>query len=287
MLNFIYKYNNILKTLFIILFSLVIIKLDIFLNRDDITYYVIRLFILMIFVSIFYLHYKSPISKSKLNINRLYLYILPILFLLYAFLSFSIDYSNTKIINRIIMFSLLIGISEELIFRGVFYKLLIQYSRPFYLIVSSLLFALLHYEQGIGQIMFTFIVGLSFGLSRIAGSHVIILILLHTAIDFLGLMPHHNNIFVFDIFILFFYVIFVSILYLSFPTHWKNQKSKNIVMIKVINFFLFISMSMIILVFYNLYSFNNTKQKNKNEILLKSPSNKASEFGCGINKSCL
>ena len=68
-------------------------------------------------------------------------------------------------------------VAEELIYRGLLYRLLAPYGGKFFILVSSLLFALFH--MNITQIPFAFVLGLFFGYIMYRTGNVLIPMLMH------------------------------------------------------------------------------------------------------------
>lgn len=86
--------------------------------------------------------------------------------------------------------ALAIGVSEELLFRGILFRAFQGKSLALYVLVSSITFGLLHHEQGVQGVVVTAVVGSSYALARVAGSPLSLLILCHAATDFPGLFSH-------------------------------------------------------------------------------------------------
>lgn len=84
---------------------------------------------------------------------------------------------------------LLVGLSEELLFRGYFFALLRHVNPAICLLVVSLIFGIFHYRLGTQGLVFAGIIGLSFGLARLAGMPLLLLMLLHALIDLPVLLP--------------------------------------------------------------------------------------------------
>ena len=79
------------------------------------------------------------------------------------------DYSNPAAVILYMTVALAPAFAEEFLFRGVFYTNLRPYGRAQAMVISSLLFALMH--QNIGQLFYTFLAGLAMALMyEITGS---------------------------------------------------------------------------------------------------------------------
>jgi len=76
-----------------------------------------------------------------------------------------------------------IGVTEELTFRYSLHRLWSRYGLGLYVVLSSLIFGLAHYPGGVTAIGITTVLGAIFGLARIAGTPVLILIVIHGLID--------------------------------------------------------------------------------------------------------
>ena len=89
-------------------------------------------------------------------------------------------------VSSVAGYCVLIGVAEELTFRGVMHAAFRALAPAWYVVISSALFGVLHYSQGLEGIGVTFIVGLAFGLARVAGMPLVALILCHALIDMPG-----------------------------------------------------------------------------------------------------
>jgi membrane protease YdiL (CAAX protease family) len=76
-----------------------------------------------------------------------------------------------------------IGVTEELTFRYSLHRLWSRYGAILYVVLSSLIFGLAHYPGGAAAIGITTALGAIFGLARIAGTPVLVLIVIHGLID--------------------------------------------------------------------------------------------------------
>jgi membrane protease YdiL (CAAX protease family) len=79
--------------------------------------------------------------------------------------------------------ALAIGATEELTFRWSLHRLWAHYGSGFYVVASSLVFGLMHYPGGVQAVIITVIIGTIFGLIRITGMPVIVLVVLHGLMD--------------------------------------------------------------------------------------------------------
>lgn len=86
--------------------------------------------------------------------------------------------------------ALAIGVTEELLFRGILFRAFQGKSMALYVLVSSITFGVLHYQQGFQGVMVTAVVGSSYALARVGGAPLTLLIVCHAATDFPGLFSH-------------------------------------------------------------------------------------------------
>ena len=91
---------------------------------------------------------------------------------------------------RVLLFYLLVGAGEEVFFRGFLFALMRDVLPTVSLLVTSLTFGLLHFQDGIQNVVFAGIVGLGYGLARQAGMSLVLLVLLHWLINVPGHLPH-------------------------------------------------------------------------------------------------
>ena len=89
-------------------------------------------------------------------------------------------------ISSVAGYCLLIGMAEEMTFRGVMHAAFRALAPAWYVLISSAVFGVLHYSQGIEGIGVTSLVGLAFALARVAGMPLVALILCHALIDMPG-----------------------------------------------------------------------------------------------------
>jgi membrane protease YdiL (CAAX protease family) len=86
--------------------------------------------------------------------------------------------------------ALSIGVTEELLFRGILFRGFQGRSMALYVLVSSIIFGLIHYQQGYQGVMVTAVVGSSYSLARVAGTPLSLLIVCHAVTDFPTLFSH-------------------------------------------------------------------------------------------------
>lgn len=86
--------------------------------------------------------------------------------------------------------ALLIGVTEELLFRGLLFRAFQGRSMALYVLLGSITFGLLHYNQGYQGVMVTAVVGSSYSLARVAGAPLSWLIVCHAVTDFPNLFSH-------------------------------------------------------------------------------------------------
>jgi membrane protease YdiL (CAAX protease family) len=89
-----------------------------------------------------------------------------------------------------LLVALLIGVTEELLFRGLLFRAFQGRSMALYVLLGSITFGLLHYNQGYQGVMVTAVVGSSYSLARVAGAPLSWLIVCHAVTDFPNLFSH-------------------------------------------------------------------------------------------------
>jgi membrane protease YdiL (CAAX protease family) len=115
---------------------------------------------------------------------------LPICFLAAAWISRNVSYGLTTTTGKIIIASVCVGIAEESFFRGTMLKAFQGFRKPWYLLASSALFAFTHITYSPMAMLNLTIVGLAYGLARLAGIPLAVLVLVHAAHDVLFFMPN-------------------------------------------------------------------------------------------------
>ncbi len=123
-----------------------------------------------------------------------------------------------------ILFCLLIGLGEELIFRGYLFSLCKQWSPAVALLVTSLLFGACHVNHGVSITTLALPIGFGFGLARLAGTPLWLLAVLHGLIDLPVEFPHSEtppwvN---YPGWAIFAFAMLVTIAFLAFPRHWTK-----------------------------------------------------------------
>jgi membrane protease YdiL (CAAX protease family) len=110
---------------------------------------------------------------------------LPFLFLLLAdFSSPAFSADQTAAVWRVVIVQVLgIAIGEELTFRFGLHRLWSHYGAWFYVVASSLIFAVMHYPLGLQVSVLSGLIGAAFAASRAAGMPLIPLIVLHAFLD--------------------------------------------------------------------------------------------------------
>ncbi len=99
-------------------------------------------------------------------------------------LSFESDL--TKILYKAFFFLVIVGFTEELWFRGIWFAMFKERFVPCVL-VGSIVFGLFHLPgRDLGSFLFTFLVGLTFAVARFRGSSILSLSIAHGIMDFLN-----------------------------------------------------------------------------------------------------
>ena len=169
----------------------------------------IALVLLAAFVIQKFFSFKQ-IGFRKIKKSGLY-WFLPILLIVLVSLFFTLkdlfilELTSTQLslIATIFVTTLLVGISEELVFRGVVLHAFRQ-KRNIYVavIISSITFSLIHsvnyfggltIDQIIGQLIATFVIGLYLSLIMVKLNNIIVLIVFHWFYDFILLTYNYLN----------------------------------------------------------------------------------------------
>jgi membrane protease YdiL (CAAX protease family) len=120
--------------------------------------------------------------------------------------------------------ALSIGVTEELLFRGMLFRGFQARSMALYVLVNSIIFGLVHYQQGYEGVMVTAVVGSSYSLARVAGSPLSLLIVCHAVTDFPTLFSHtphpQYRLVAFGVLVV---VLAITLSFLSRRTNWTNQ----------------------------------------------------------------
>jgi len=170
--------------------------------------------------------YQSPIIPRKI------LWILP-------FLTIPLNYLNPLPESDLYSFlyaitiCIAIGFAEEILFREILYRAFQKIKFPIYLLVSAILFGSIHFHNGLIGVVFATVVGLLYGLARIAGFPLYLLIICHAIVDIPPILRKYGNITekivrndsLFDMYLntLFAITILVAGIYLFIPKHWTNK----------------------------------------------------------------
>ncbi len=85
----------------------------------------------------------------------------------------------------------MIGVSEELIFRFSLERLWARFGPLFFIVASSVLFGVLHLEDGLVVAIVSMLFALTFALARVAGMPIIVLILVHGFYDYPAMIERH------------------------------------------------------------------------------------------------
>lgn len=121
----------------------------------------------------------------------------------------------------------LIGISEELMFRGYLFQLCRRWSPAAAVLITSILFGLLHYPQGVVGVIITCICGLVFAIARSRGAPLWSLIALHALIDLPARLPHSVTSYYSALGLLVSVSALVfGVCYFIRPSHWVKEKSQ-------------------------------------------------------------
>ena len=105
----------------------------------------------------------------------------------------NLDFPPSVFENKMLMVAAaweaaMVGVAEELTFRFGLQRLWARYGASFFVIVSTLIFGLLHLEDSVGVAIFSAICGLMFALARVAGMPIVVLIIIHGLLDLPGMI---------------------------------------------------------------------------------------------------
>ena len=196
------------------------------LTADALLRNLISLIIPLVFYAVYRLKTRNHTLRfSSLKIPRLTIWLCPLLFVLTNVIGKPLSgWPTLGVWTYAVTTCLFIGLMEEMMFRGVLFHVFNNSRFPIYLLVSSFGFGLLHFQQGIRGIVITAIVGLSYGLARIAGAPLTILILCHAATNLPQRLPHERlECYPVIAQIALCYTVFISMNYLMTPKHWSNK----------------------------------------------------------------
>ena len=104
-----------------------------------------------------------------------------------------LDKSVLSLILNIIVFALFPAILEEMVYRGYILRILKAHGDTFAMVISSLLFALMH--ANIMQIPFAFIIGLTCAFIALKTGYVWIAVMLHFLNNFMSLLLQYAGLF--------------------------------------------------------------------------------------------
>ena len=97
-------------------------------------------------------------------------------------------FDRSSVLAVVVVESIAIGVSEELTFRFSLHRLWSQYSATFYVVGSALIFGVLHIPNGAEVAIISTVIGVMFGLARIAGMPIAALIVMHGFVDAPGII---------------------------------------------------------------------------------------------------
>lgn len=179
----------------------------------------------------------SPLVFQTTLIPRYVLWLIPWLFTLPLLTLFSVDiFPKSAVVFNVIAMCSAIALWEEILFRGIFFQGLQNSKFPVYLLLSSLLFGALHYDNGMEFTIHATVIGMGFGLARLSGCPLYILILCHTAIGVPYQLLDHvdSEVKPPEIYNHIIYIIraassvtfIMGLCYLLLPRHWAHSSSK-------------------------------------------------------------
>ncbi len=132
---------------------------------------------------------------------------------------------STSVLLNAVIFCLLTGIGEELMFRGYLFHICEEWSRWTALLVTSLIFGLFHANQGWEIFGYALIVGLSYGAARIAGVPLWVLILFHALNNLPNNLPHRDTFSSERVVIGIAFTTVFTVAFIVGRQHWSNKTS--------------------------------------------------------------
>lgn len=146
-------------------------------------------------VYVYLKHFKGS-AFNKVKINGFIIEMLIAVFIIALLQIFTGDYKNKDIvlILYIVFTTLLVGISEELMFRGIVLTAFINREKHYAIVVSSAMFSILHFVNILGglptkdmlnQMMLTYLVGIVFAFVFIKTNNLLLLMIYHSFWDML------------------------------------------------------------------------------------------------------
>ncbi len=89
--------------------------------------------------------------------------------------------------------SFFVAFTEEFVFRYVLHRTLAGFSTAIYVIISSSIFGMMHYQgHGAAGVFSTMFIGATLDMARVKGAPMWLLIFFHALIDCLVLLPHRE-----------------------------------------------------------------------------------------------
>lgn len=214
LVNNIYKNNELAFSLFIIFLYLLINTLF-----ESIAF---RIVVLLLFIFIIGLFIKSNNLFSYLRLNKKCKLKNIYLIILYLFSTFNIfdgiDINNIKYARLVLM--IIVGIIEELIFRGFLFKALESKSIKSAIYITSISFGIGHILnlfngmniiENILQIVFALCIGFMYGFVLIKGDNLYPCIISHVLIDSISMISVETNNYCLYIVLIIFVVIYTLI----------------------------------------------------------------------------
>lgn len=209
-----------------------------FLEDDLIKSLLVTIFVLLFFAIHVVNNRNNPLVFQSPIISKYILWVLPFLAILVAFIIVFSPFPRFELNSffYIIVLCLSIGLSEEIIFRGILFRIFQKTKFPIYLLVSAILFGLLHTSQGLIGVISATMGGLIFGLARISGFPLFLLIICHAIVDIPGKWLQYGDTSEVTIkkgtllstypISLAFIVFLITIIYICIPKHWTNKLDK-------------------------------------------------------------
>jgi len=222
--------SSLFYTMLIVLFIIGILKLSISYDNKKILLVLVSLLTTFLFLKFNIISHK-PSSHKRISKVFSLIALLGFIIKSYYYLPYYIFLDNFKLVLTSTLLAFFVAVNEELFFRGILYNLF-YYNKIVYLLISSLVFSLLHSGHGIKGMIFAIFIALSFAIARLTKTPLWGLILAHMFVNIPGILVN-NYYFTYSLddmslyitisLSLAIYVIIVFVLYIDTKGIWKSN----------------------------------------------------------------